>query len=361
MTRLAQLQERMAALDVDLIALGPSSDMQWLLGFSPHADERLCLLLISPNRAVFVAPALNAEDMKARCDLEFFTWDDAEGPHPALRQAMTSVGGSIAHLALGDTLRADHALTALGEIAPQQHSFLSAVIGPLRMIKDANEIALLRENAQIADQAHLAVRHALEERGTALCERDLVRVARDSFDAHGATLAFGIVGCGPNGAYPHHKTGMTPIAAHVPIVVDIGATKGGYYSDITRMMSLGPVSQAYLDHHRVVDAAVRAAIETVRPGVEACAVDHAARQVIADAGLGAYFVHRTGHGVGGDIHEAPYITSSNDMPLEAGMVFTIEPGVYLPGAYGIRLEEVVVVTETGCEILSHLSRDIHVA
>ncbi|HRK43281.1 MAG TPA: M24 family metallopeptidase [Gemmobacter sp.] len=189
-----------------------------------------------------------------------------------------------------------------------------------------------------------------------MTERDLAEVARAAFKAEGAVPEFTIIGAGANGAFPHHHTGETAIQPGDAIVCDIGGRKDGYYSDITRMMICGPAPEGYEAVHAVVDAAVQAALAAIRPGVTARSVDAAARAVIEAAGYGAYFTHRTGHGLGQEIHEPPYITGVSDVELAPGMVFTIEPGIYLPGRFGIRLEEVAVVTETGCEILSALPR-----
>jgi Xaa-Pro aminopeptidase len=357
MTRLARLQSAIAQSNVDLLILGPGSHMRWLLGYSPHADERLCILLVTATESRFVAPKLNAQEMRSHVEIPCFEWDDAAGPTDALAAAIAHFSVAGSRVAIDDTLRADHAFLATAAMEPVLHCMASEIIGPLRMCKDAEEIAALKENAQIADAAHIAMRAALAE---GMSERELANIARDCFEAHGAQMAFGIVGVGSNGAFPHHQTGGTVVTSNTPIVVDIGATKDGYFSDITRMMSLGAVSQEYLDVHAVVEAAVQAAIAAVRPGRLAQEIDAAARDVIAAAGFGDAFVHRTGHGLGGDIHEPPYITSNSAMPLRNGMVFTIEPGIYLPDRFGIRLEDVVVVTETGCEVLSQLSRDIHV-
>lgn len=357
MKRLERLQEAIGDSHVDLVVLGPGSQLQWLLGYSPHADERLCLLFVTATESGFVAPKLNAEDMLRHVEMPCFEWDDAVGPTVALAEAIKHFSVAGCRVAIDDTLRADHAFWALSALEPTQQSLASEIVEPLRICKDADEIATLRENARIADAAQSAVRAALSE---GITERKLANIARDSFEAHGAVMAFGIVGVGINSAFPHHQTGDTAVIHNTPIVVDIGATKDGYCSDITRMMSLGEAPKDYLEVHAVVEAAVQAAIAEIRPGKSAQEIDAAARDVIAAAGFGAAFVHRTGHGLGGDIHEPPYITSQNALALKKGMVFTVEPGIYLPDRFGIRLEEVVVVTETGCEVLSQLSRDIHV-
>lgn len=356
MTRLTRLRRRMAHAELDLVALAPGAHLRWLLGFAPHPDERACLLLIGPEKAGFVMPALNAEDARQHTDLPFWEWRDDDGPDAALKAAMAEIGADAKSVAVDECMRADHALLVLDAVPNARRSFAVETLGALRMIKDADELAALEENARIADLAQSALRAAVRE---GITERELVDVAKATFADHGARLAFGIVGAGIHGSYPHHHTGETPVRDGDAIVVDIGAEKDGYFSDITRMACLGAPPEEYQKVHDTVDAAVRAALGAIKPGVEARAVDKAARDVITAAGFGAYFTHRTGHGLGSEIHEPPYITATSPTVLEEGMVFTVEPGIYLPGRFGVRLEEVAVVTADGCRILSGLSRDLH--
>ncbi|NBN63914.1 M24 family metallopeptidase [Pannonibacter tanglangensis] len=355
--RLARLRSRMAATNTDLVALAPGAHLRWLLGFAPAADERASLCLIGQDEACFLMPALNADDSRQHTDLPFFEWKDETGPAKAFADALTFAAPRARRFALDETMRADHALMLTDALAGCARSFASDTVGALRMIKSADEIARLRDNARIADLAQVAVRAALAE---GMSETDLARVVQEAFAAEGAKPTFAILAFGPNSAYPHHHTGATRLTRGDVVLVDIGGLKDGYNSDITRMASFGEPPAGYRDVHWVVDAAVRAAMAAARPGVQARSVDLAARQVISDAGYGAYFTHRTGHGLGTEVHEQPYITSANDLVLEEGMVFTIEPGIYLPGRFGIRLEEVAVVTANGCEILSGLSRDLAV-
>jgi len=168
----------------------------------------------------------------------------------------------------------------------------------------------------------------------------------------------GSIGAGKNGAFPHHHTSDTVLKDGDAVVVDLGGGKDGYVSDITRMMFLGDPTPEYLKIHQIVDNAVSAALKAARPGVLAKDVDAAARKVIADAGYGDYFVHRLGHGLGSEVHEQPYLSASSNTVLEAGMVFSIEPGIYLPGEFGVRLEEIVILRPDGPEILSQLPRDL---
>jgi Xaa-Pro aminopeptidase len=346
----------MSSSGVDLMVLAPGAHLRWLLGFAPHPDERACLLLIGPETAGFVMPALNAQDARQHTDLPFWEWRDDDGADAALAAALRAISPQPRAIAVDETMRADHALLVLDAAPGVKRSFAVETLGALRMIKDAGELAALQENARIADAAQSAVRAAVRDGVT---ERALADVAKDSFAADGARFAFGIVGAGVHGSYPHHQTGDTPVRPGHAIVVDIGGVKDGYYSDITRMVCLGTPPDGYQEVHDTVDAAVAAALAAIRPGAEARAVDKAARDVITAAGYGDYFTHRTGHGLGSEVHEPPYITATSPLVLEEGMVFTVEPGIYLPGKFGVRLEEVAVVTADGCRILSKLPRDLH--
>lgn len=357
--RLAALRDRMAARGVDLLAIGPGSHMDWLAGFHPHPDERPCLLLVSATKAVFLMPALNAEGSRAETDLPFECWSDDQGPDAALKRALATIGaGAARHVALDETMRADFALLVLSTLPGSSHEFTDGTLGALRMCKDAAEWAELKMNAAINDKAMLAARAALRPGVT---ELDIAEAVKAAFRAEGAEAHFTIVGAGGNGAFPHHQTGMTRLKTGDAVVIDIGGKKGRFFSDMTRMAVIGEAPEGYQAVHDIVEAAVQAALATARPGVRARDVDKAARDVIAAAGYGEYFVHRTGHGLGIDVHEPPYITSVSDTVLEEGMVFSIEPGIYLPGRFGIRLEEIVYLTKDGPSILSGLSRALHVA
>jgi len=354
--RLASLRASMAASGTDLIALGPGPNMHWALGFHTHADERPCLLMVTADKAGFLMPVLNAADARARSDLPMFTWDDADGPDAALQLALAGLQATTARkVAVDESMRADFALLLLGALPQASHSFAAESLGPLRMRKDAAEQDALRMNAAIDDAAITAIFAALKP---GMTETDLAAVAHQVFKDHGAAALFTIVGAGANGAYPHHATGTTVIADGDAIVIDIGARKGAFSSDITRMAVVGTPPADYAHVHDTVEAAVMAALAAARPGARACDVDRAARQVIEDAGYGAYFVHRTGHGMGLEGHEPPYISASSQTMLEPGMVFSIEPGIYLTGRFGVRLEEIVILQPDGPEVLSKLSRAV---
>lgn len=290
-------------------------------------------------------------------DIAFHSWSDDEGPVAALDSALSAIGAKDARkVALDETMRADFALLLLDALpAGVIREFTDTTLGALRMRKDASEYEALKMNAEIADRA---MQKAMATARPGMTEKQLAAVIRDHFVSEGAEAKFEIVGGGGNGAFPHHQTGDREINSGDAVVIDIGGRKDGFPSDITRMAVLGEPPEGYAEVHAVVEKAVQAALKVARPGAVAREVDAAARNVITEAGYGEYFVHRTGHGMGIDGHEPPYITATSDTVLEEGMVFSIEQGIYLPGRFGIRLEDIVILRAGGPEILSGLPRDV---
>ncbi|MFD0916636.1 M24 family metallopeptidase [Pseudahrensia aquimaris] len=353
--RLQALQGQMAKAGVDLTALGPGAHMQYLLGFAPHPDERPCLLLVSANGSTMLMPSLNADGSREHTDQSFHMWADADGPDTALKTALADIGaGNAETISLDETMRADFALLLKDHLPNARHVFTEATVGALRMCKDEDEYAVLKRNALLNDRAFLAAAEAIKP---GMSELEIAAVVREAHGTEDGRTEFCIVGAGGNGAFPHHATGERKVAAGDAIVVDIGARKDGFPSDMTRMVVVGEPPEGYEEVHSVVEAAVQAAMAAARPGVEARVVDKAARDVISAAGYGDYFMHRTGHGLGIEVHEPPYITSTSKTVLQEGAVFSIEPGIYLSGRFGIRLEDIVILRADGPEILSGLSRD----
>lgn len=356
--KLDALRGSMAETDTDLVVLGPGAHMQWLLGFHPHADERPCLICVSASGVAFLMPALNAEGTREQTDLPFHEWSDDEGPQQAFVKLLDDLSAQAAgKVALDETMRADFAGLVQDNLPDAAYQYTASTIGRLRMRKSKDEYTCLKQNALIADRAMQAGWAAMK---AGISELDVATVIRDQFGAEGAVPLFTIVGAGGNGAFPHHQTGETILKQNDAVVMDIGGGLGGYSSDITRMAALGGQPEGYAEIHAVVEAAVQAALKAARPGVKAHVVDDAARGVITQAGYGEYFVHRTGHGMGIEIHEQPYLTSVSETVLETGMVFSIEPGIYLPGRFGIRLEDIVILRDDGPEIFSELPRDLMV-
>jgi Xaa-Pro aminopeptidase len=357
-SRLAQARERMAAVGVDLLAVSPSDDLSYLVGFSPTADERTCMLLVGAEDAAFVVPSLNAVQSRAALpDVPFVEWADADGPTGALRAGLEPFDGAR-RVAVDGTMRAD-ALLLLQSLLPQARvEPATAVVGELRLRKDEEELAALGRSAAAADAAMTAALAACRAGAT---EADVAEAASAGFRAAGCEeVMFTSVASGPNGAFPHHHTAGRVLAEGDGVTIDIGGRLGGYPSDITRMAHVGEPSERVRTVVETVERALQAALAAVRPGATCAAIDQAARSMIAAAGYGDFFVHRTGHGLGVSGHEPPWIMAGDERRIEPGMVFSIEPGIYLPGELGVRLEEIVAVTAGGCKILSGLDRELAV-
>ena len=342
---------------VDLIALGPGTHMNWLLGFNPFPDERPCMLLVGQEKEAFLMPSVNAEGVREQTKIPMHCWNDEIGPEQALKEALSDTDTITAkHIAIDEAMRSHFALLLLESLSNPTYEFTGSTVGALRMRKDQDEFVNLKENALIDDRAMLAGFAAIKE---GVSEIEIGEAINKHFISEGAKPQFCIVGSGPNGAFPHHHTGNRKVKKGDAVLIDIGGRKGTFPSDMTRMSVLGHPPEGYLEIHAIVERAVKAALSAARPGVMAKDVDTAARSVITEAGYGEFFVHRTGHGLGIDIHEPPYITATSEVVLDEGMVFSIEPGIYLQGRFGVRLEEIVILRTDGPEILSDLTRELN--
>lgn len=353
--RLANLRQRMSYTGTDLVAIGPSSHMVWLANLSPHGDERPVMLLVSQKFAGFLMPALNVDSSRQHTDLPMLPWADADGPDAALDQVLSAceIDRNNLSVVVDETMRADFALLLLDALPGARRSFTDETVSYLRARKDSNEYDALKASALLNDKAMQAGFDALKP---GITEREIAEIIRAFYKANGAAPMFTSVCFSGNGAFPHHHTGETRLKSGDAVLIDIGARYMGYPSDMTRVGYFGSEPEKFAEIHAIVDAAVNAALSAAQPGALACDVDRAARDVITQAGYGDRFLHRTGHGLGLDIHEPPYITGTSDVVLEEGMVFSIEPGIYLPGQFGIRLEEIVILRADGAEILSELPR-----
>jgi Xaa-Pro dipeptidase len=354
-TRMANLRARMAATSTDLVVIGPSSHMLYLADLSPHGDERPVLLMVSPTYAGFLMPALNVDSARQHTDLPFFPWTDADGPDAALDALLNATGAPriSPSIVLDETMRADFALLVIDALPGASRRFTNDTVGYLRSRKDEAEYDALKKSAVLNDAAMAAGFAALRP---GITEREVATAIRDFYKANGATTEFCSVCFGPNGAFPHHHTGETKLKEGDAVLIDTGARIYGYPSDMTRVGFLGTAPEGFGQIHSILDRAVEAAIKAAISGAKASDVDKAARDVITAAGYGPNFLHRTGHGLGIDIHETPYITATSETVLEEGMCFSIEPGIYLQGQYGLRLEEIVIIRNGRAEILSDMPR-----
>ncbi len=356
--RIDSLRRQMAASGIETTAVAPTDNLKYLLGFSPKGDERASMLLISADSAAFVMPSLNAEQTASQApELDLIRWNDDAGPSAALAAALQRTGPGASTIAVDPEMRASHLLLLQDALPAAATVDATSVIAPLREAKDADEIELLQLAANVADSAMLAGFAALRPGAE---EHEIGEAIAQAFGANSSPVEFAIVGGGPNAAFPHHHTGTRRLHEGDAVVIDIGGRSGGYVSDITRMAFIGEPTERYREVHSIVEAAAVAGLAASKPGATCADVDAAARGVIDDAGYGEYFVHRTGHGLGLSVHEPPWIMRGYDVELRPGVVHSIEPGIYLPGEFGVRLEEIVHVTDSACERFSSLPREVHI-
>lgn len=357
--RIDQLQKKMVENDVDLVAIGPTPNMQYLMGFVPFPDERACVLLVSRENKQTVIPELNANQFEANTDMKGIRWTDAVGPRQAIQEALSLLGiqpGAV--LAADDTMRAD-VLLLLQDIAKPRASIpAGSLMLSLRLYKSEIEVQALSLAAAQADEALLV---GVDACRPGVTEREVADKIANYFRSHGAEVVdFTLVASGPNGAYPHHQFSDRVLQVGDFVILDIGATLNGYHSDVTRMVHLGEPTEEERTIFNIVLEANKQGREAVKPGERACDIDHATRSVIEKAGYGPNFFHRTGHGIGVEVHETPWITLTNETILEPGMAFSVEPGIYLPGRYGVRIEDIVIVTEEGYRCLTGVDHELFV-
>jgi Xaa-Pro aminopeptidase len=354
--RLEAATARLAAHGVDALVVGPSPDLVYLAGYAPMPMERLTALVLTAGRPPrLVVPALErplASASPAAGFLEIVGWSDGTDPSLAVEEFLPP-GGRIG---VDDHLWSTHLLSLQALDPARRWVSGAAIVGGLRARKDAAELDALRRAARGADAAYGEVLLAPFE---GMSERAVADRLAELLVAHGhSSVAFTIVGSGPNAASPHHDPGERTIARGDAIVLDFGGTVDGYHSDITRTVVVGEPGPDLREVHGVVASARTAAIDAIGPGVPIEQVDRAARTVIADAGYGDRFIHRTGHGIGLEVHEPPYAVAGDETPLEPGMAFSVEPGIYLEGRFGVRIEDIVAVTEDGVEVLNQAPRDL---
>ncbi len=357
--RLRRAAHEAAARDVDALLVTPSSDYAYLLGYhAPELERLTCLILPAEGDPVLVLPRL--EEPLARhalgdlCDAVVLSpWQETDDPFTIVR---AHLGGAL-RVGIQDQMWGRFVLRLLGALEPAQLVEAGPTMAALRRTKTAEEVERLRAAAAAADQAMLAI---TGERLSGRTEAEVsARVRELLIDAGHDRADFSIVASGPNSASPHHEAGERVIAAGDAVVLDIGGTREEYCSDTTRTAFVGEPPAEFAALYEVLRQAQAAACDAVAPGVSARDIDRTARAIIDEAGYGEEFIHRTGHGIGMQTHEEPYIVESNDEPLQAGHAFSIEPGIYVAGRWGARIEDIVVCTEAGGERLNLTDRDLY--
>jgi Xaa-Pro aminopeptidase len=348
--RRRRVQAASAAAGVDVVLVTPGPDLRYLTGYDAVPLERLtCLVLPAAGDPVLVVPALErpAAEASPAAELEILAWGETDDPFAVCRDVV----GPVSSTAVDDHMWAEKVLRLRAAMPAATQVAAGSLISDQRMRKDAAEITHLAEAAAAIDEVHAHLGQWLRPGRT---EHDVaVDIDRAIIAAGHARTDFVIVAAGPNGASPHHEPSQRVIEPGDTVVVDIGGTMpSGYCSDSTRTYALGDPDAAALAQYAVLQSAQQAAVDAVRPGVTAESVDRAARVPITEAGWGALFVHRTGHGIGVETHEQPYIVDGSTTVLEPGMAFSVEPGIYEPGRHGARLEDIVVVTPEGVRRLN---------
>ncbi len=351
-------QQVMAEQNLDYLFIGPGADLQYLIG-TPGMDNERMMLLVLPKSGdpKMIVPALEKlATSKYATFFELLDWRDDEGPQTRLKQLFGQPGRT--RNAVGDHLWSMF-LLKLQEVLPGADWITaSQVLKKLRIAKSAQEVKFLKDAAAIADKVFSDL---VQLPFAGRSELDIMSEVNRLLLGHGQEqMLFCIVGSGPNGAQPHHHTGDRVIQPGDVVVLDFGGSYKGYCSDMTRTVVVegGNTDPDHAKVYNIVNEARAAAHRHARPGVTCASVDAAARKVITEAGYGEFFVHRTGHGIGMEVHEEPYIVNGNDLILEPGMAFSIEPGIYLPGRFGVRIEDIAIVTETGEENINLSTHEI---
>jgi Xaa-Pro aminopeptidase len=357
--RLAAVAEAVRVNAVDVLLLTPGPDLRYVTGYDAKQLERLtCLAVPAKGNPFLLVPQLELKAAQASpagaLDMEILTWGETGHPFGMIARIV----GDPRSVALSDRMWALHVMQ-FRDVFPRARQYLaSTVLSPLRMRKSTAEIKALKEAGEAIDRVHAQVPGWLRP---GLTERQVGAKIAEAILAEGhVQVDFVIVGSGPNAASPHHEVSDRVIREGDVVVVDIGGTMpSGYCSDCTRTYAMGRVPDDFVKYYDVLYRAQEAATMSVSPGVTAESVDRTAREIIADAGYGEWFIHRTGHGIGLESHEDPYIVEGNTIPLEPGMAFSIEPGIY-PGPHGARIEDIVVCTQDGRQRLNNAPRDLMV-
>ena len=362
--RLRRLATQAATDGFDAVLVSPGPDMAYFVGDVVASHERLtCLAVPADGEPQLLVPTLERPGWSGRpaesLGIRISTWTDGEDPYAALR-AVLPPGARV--LAVDYHMPAVHALGAQAAVPGSELRLAGSAIAQLRMRKGASEVDALAAGGAAIDRVQRRIGEWLAAGRT---ENEVAADIAAAIVAEGHARAdFVIVGSGPNGASPHHEASDRVIRPGDVVVIDIGGPMpSGYFSDCTRTYLVaggddGPTTARVREVYDIVRRAQRAGVAAVRPGLPAEAVDAAARSVIAEAGYAEYFITRTGHGIGLEVHEHPYMVANNTIALEPGMAFSVEPGIYLPGEFGVRIEDIVVVGDDGAVLMNHAPTEL---
>jgi Xaa-Pro aminopeptidase len=362
--RIRRAQDATAQAGLDALLLTPGADLRYLTGYDAVPLERLtCLVVPADGDPVLVVPLLERPAALASpvgsMDVELAAWQETDDPVALVVDRLRTYGGGALpkRVGLANRMWAEQVLRFRDRLPDAELGLSSTVLRALRMRKTPAEVDALRGAGAAIDRVHERMGDFLRAgRSEAEIAKDIGQAILD--EGH-VRADFIIVASGPNSASPHHEVSERVVEVGDPVVVDIGGTTAdGYCSDSTRTYAVGNAPQDFLDYFAVLLDAQARAVEAVRPGTSCDAVDATARELITAAGYGQWFVHRTGHGIGLETHEDPYIVAGNTEPLEPGMAFSVEPGIYIAGRHGARIEDIVVCRPDGVERLNTIARDL---
>jgi Xaa-Pro dipeptidase len=358
--RLDRLRAEMREHNLDALAVVPGANMQYLTGLSFTTKLRLTAALIpADGEAVIIIPALEYERGRHQLasGIEILSWTDTEGPLGALAKAAEHAGIAGKRVGIENTVMRVFELRSIEQVAPgAEIADATPLMSAMRGVKDAGELAAMREAVRLIEETLTAT---VERMRAGLTELEVAEIWSAGIQAAGVEPSFDLaVGSGPNGANPHHNNGSRSLQVGDLVVMDGGVFVDGYASDITRTIAVGRLSEQSQMIYQLVREANAAGRAACGPGATGEAIDQAARSVIEQGGYGPQFIHRTGHGLGLEIHEPPFIVSGSRDPLRPGATFTVEPGIYIPGQLGVRIEDDMVITADGAESLTSFERGI---
>jgi len=354
--RLSQLQREMAARGVGVCVIGPSENLRYLLGYDAIALERLTVLAVSPSGAAMIMPDFEAAEFAAVDGRPpVMEWSDRDGPAAAVDEAFAQLGAIDGAALIDDELPFAY-FARVRDRLPAQPGPASALLGELRLRKSDAEIEAIARTGELVSRGVDLAQQIAEPGMTEIALKR--RIEELMWDGGAATVDFVLVQAGANSANGHHAADDTVLGADEPVLVDIAVRVGDYFADTTQQVFLGEPPDDYRAHYELVQRAQEAGVQAAVVGATAHDVAAAASAPIADAGLRDFTGPRTGHGIGIGVHEAPSVIEGNDSELAAGMVITVEPGVYFPGRYGIRIEDTVAITDEGPRRLTRGAREL---
>jgi Xaa-Pro aminopeptidase len=341
------------------VIVTPGPDLVWLTGYQPTAiTERLTMLVLSPdNEPTLLVPVLERPDAEAAegvGSVSLLDWEDGTDPYEVAGPLLRPDG----EFGISDSAWAMHLLGLQRVLPKSSYRAVTEGLPMMRAVKDGNELMRLAAAGAAADSTYGEI---VQRRFAGRRETEVAADLADLLREFGhEQVDFTVVGSGPNGANPHHEAGDRVIEPGDAVVLDFGGLRYGYGSDTTRTVCVGEPTSEIREVHEIVRQAQQAGVDAVRPGVSCQEIDRAARKVITDAGYGEQFIHRTGHGIGVTTHEPPYMVEGEEQPLVPGMCFSVEPGIYLAGRFGVRIEDIVTVTEDSGQRLNNTDHGLRV-